>query len=80
MNQFVILHDNTRLTTRLRHGRQLQQWGNCSPSSSLHSRFVIFKIPSFWLPEGRRFVEDGELEYSMCEEATLQLKSFTAPA
>jgi hypothetical protein len=39
----------------------------CFPSSSLHSRFITLKLQFFWLPEGRRFVEDGELKHSMCE-------------
>jgi hypothetical protein len=66
-NQVVIVHDNTKLHTRLCQWRQLQQWGNCYPSSSLHFRFVTSKPPSFWLPEGRRFMEDGELKQSICE-------------
>jgi len=47
-------------------GRQLQQWGNCSPSSSLQSRFIT--LPYFWLPEGRRFTEDSELKHIVREE------------
>jgi hypothetical protein len=53
-------------TTDYTQGRQLQQWGNCSPSSSLLSRFIT--LPCFWLPEGRLPAEEDELKHSMHEE------------
>jgi hypothetical protein len=57
---------------------------DCSPSSSLQSRFITLRFQSSWVLKdalrGRRFAEDVELKHNVCGEFRRFSKEFYATA